>query len=203
MKVVKLGVGNGFGLENDSVLNAKKKFAIRVSDKIDYCVSFWIKQDVIDASLELSLTSFDCEFRKKISKNILNGESAVHFVRNGEKILSNKNRYHYCRFIIYNSDKEPNAEYPRTSFAAGRNLIMAKDTTNIFINLISTRNYITIWDFKVRPLSTPFSTGFIGTNNLLQIWRKNNKSYKSNEEIDNIARDYLLPYNAIQAVINL
>jgi hypothetical protein len=87
--------------------------------------------------------------------------------------------------------------------SSGRNLIMAPETTNIFINLKCIKDHINIWNFKVRPLRTPYSTGFLTTNNLLSLWRKNNKKHLSNDEVDNLAKDYLLPYNSIQAVINL
>lgn len=222
IKIAKLYNGQGFGLENDGVLIQKKNFAIRVSDKIDYCVSFWIKQSTLEPSLELSFTGFNCEFSlKKLSKNILDGIQESHWIKPNEKLISTTERYYFCKFVLYRHDQPINSSQPLNSMAVGRNLIMSKGTTNVFVNLkcvapdtviqnidpdigaITIQNHIKIWDFKVRPLRTPFSTGFIGANNLLEVWRKNNKKHISNDEIDNIARDYLLPYNSIQAVINL
>lgn len=204
IKLVKLYNGQGFGLESDDYLDIKKKFAIRVSDNIDYCISFWIKQSTLEPSLELSLTSYNCDFDTKLlSKNILNGSSEVFFIKSNEKIISTVDRYYFCRYILYSKKQQPNQTQPKTSMAAGRNLIMQEGTTNIFVNLKCVKDYIKIWNFKVRPLRTPFSTGLIGNNNLLEIWRKNNKKHMSNDDIDNLAKDYLLPYNSIQAVINL
>lgn len=201
---VKLFNGQGFGLESDDFLNAKKKFAIRVSDNNDYMISFWIKQSTLDPSLELSLTSFNCEFDTKlISKNIQNGVPETFFVKSNEKITSIPNRYSFCRFILYSKNQQIQSSQPKTSLGMGRNLIMAPSTANVFVNLKCVKDTINIWNFKVRPLRTPFSTGFVGNNNLLEIWRKNNKKHMSNEDIDNIAKNYLLPYNAIPAVINL
>lgn len=212
---VKLFYGQGFGLDTDDELESKKQFAIRVSDEIDYCISFWIKQTSVIPSLELSLTGFNCDFSvQKLSKSILDGNTEDHFVKANEKILSIPNRYHFVRYILYSKNQSINPSQPLNSMSSGRNLIMEEGTTNIFINLRSVPllllpeensepDSINIWNFKVRPLKTPFSTGFLNTTNLLEIWRKNNKKHKSNEEIDNIARNYLLPYNSIQAVINL
>lgn len=39
IKAVKLAIGHGFGLENDDALNAKKGFAIRVSENMSYSIS--------------------------------------------------------------------------------------------------------------------------------------------------------------------
>jgi hypothetical protein len=217
INIVKLYNGQGFGLENDAALESKKRYAIRVSDEIDYCISFWIKQTTLEPSLELSLTGFNCEFDlKRLSKNILDGIQEPNFIKPNEKIVSTTDRYYFCRFILYRHDQPVNSTQPLNSMAAGRNLIMEKGTVNVFVNLKSVapiitdndgnvifENHIKIWNFKVRPLRTPFSTGFLGTNNLLEIWRKNNKKHVSNEEIDNLAKDYLLPYNSIPAVINL
>lgn len=201
---VKLYNGQGFGLESDDFLSVKKKFAIRVSDNIDYVISFWIKQSSLDPSLELSLTSFNCEFDTKlVSKNVQDGIAETFFIRGNERITSIPNRYVFCEFILYSKKQKIDPTQPKTSLSIGRNLIMADTTANIFINLKCIKDTINIWNFKVRPLRTPFSTGFIGNNNLLQIWRKNNKKHMSNQDIDNIAKNYLLPYNAIPAVINL
>jgi hypothetical protein len=75
---------------------------------------------------------------------------------------------------------------------------------------------IYIWDFKIRPLRTPYSTGFLQANNVIQVWaHNNNKSYEEVERtltsvihpytdevaieipsLENVVRDFLIPYNS-------
>lgn len=209
-KVVELSVDQGFGLEDNQHLNAKKKFAIRVSDKIAYSISFWFKQPTIEPCLELSVRGFNCNFeQEKTLKEVNTGLVSKYLINPNQKIISIENKYHYARYIIYNHDFLVNPEQPKTSLSVGTNLIMSEGTSNVFINLAcrntldSQPRTLRIYNFKVRPLSTPFSTGFIQTNNLLEVWRKNNRKELENSIIDNIADNYLMPYNSIQAVIKL
>lgn len=214
--VVQLFVNEGFGLEDDAHLEAKKKFAIRVSDQIDYCISFWVKQSHPDESLELSIRGFNCSFeQEKFTKSFLYGYNTKFFISPLERAVGMEGRYYYVRAHLYSCKTQPidrNAIFLNDylSTATGRNLIMEEGTSNIFVNVVCrgevndvAGRWIKIWNFKVRPLRTLFSTGFVQTTNLLEIWRKNNKKQYTDQQIDNIAENYLLPYNSIPAVINL
>jgi len=209
-KVVELHNDQGFGLEDDAHLNAKKKFAIKVSDKIAYQITFWFKQKTVDACMELSVRGFNCDFEKEIFLvDVATGLQTKYMVSPTTRVISTTEKYHFARFIIYPADFQVQVGQPKTSLASGTNLIMGEGTSKIFINLVcrnvinNTVRSLKIWNFKVRPASTPFSTGFIQTTNLLEIWRQNNRKQLTDEQIDNIAQNYLLPYNSIQAVINL
>lgn len=214
-RIVDLHNDQGFGLEDDAHLNAKKKFAIKVSDKMSYCISFWFKQKTVDPCLELSVRGFNCDFEKELfTRDVVTGMQTKFFITASTRAITTPEKYHFARFILYAADFPTQASQPKTSLAAGTNLIMGEGTSKIFVNLVC-RNFFStddvhfdirslkIWNFKVRPLSTPFSTGFVQTTNLLEIWRKNNRKQLTDQQIDNIAENYLMPYNSIQAVINL
>ena len=52
-----------------------------------------------------------------------------------------------------------------------------------------------IHDFKVRPLRTDYSTGFISASNFIQMWAKNNNGTLDDEKVEQVIRRYLIPYN--------
>lgn len=53
-----------------------------------------------------------------------------------------------------------------------------------------------IANIRVRPLSTPYSTGFVQTKNWINVWGENfNKKFSKNE-IKNIERKFLVPYDS-------
>lgn len=54
---------------------------------------------------------------------------------------------------------------------------------------------LSLWDIKIKPLSTPYSHGFIQTPNFIHIWLKNKNGQYSDEKIASIMRQFLLPYN--------
>lgn len=88
----------------------------------------------------------------------------------------------------------------KNSLNIGNNLKF-KDTVNYIIPYIvldnenSVGGELSIWDIKVKPISTPYSHGFIQTPNFIHIWLKNKNGQYSEEDIKQIMRKYLLPYN--------
>jgi len=60
-----------------------------------------------------------------------------------------------------------------------------------------------IKDFKVRPLDREFSTGFIQSGPFIINWLKNNNQNLTNEQIEEIERKYLIPYNSTKKNIYL
>lgn len=61
---------------------------------------------------------------------------------------------------------------------------------------ISTGNEVRIWDLKVRPLNTPYSTGFMLPKNFISIWAKKRNGQLSERQLEQRLRKYLLPYNS-------
>ncbi len=192
----------GFGFTD---LDTSKKFAIVVSEKIDYEISFWVRQPNSAAGFELSVKTFNSDFVETLTFDIVNGSTNRILIDSALKVLDVDNKWYFCRYILYSSTQEVVVgQQPKTSLSAGTNLIMSASTANLFVNLISRQvDGIHIWNFKIKPLRTPFSTGFLQPGHLLEIWRKNNNNALSLEQIDRNAQRYLLPNNTGQSVINL
>lgn len=193
---------SGFGFVD---LNTSKKFAIVVSNKIDYEISFWVRQPTAAAGFELSVKTFNSDFIETLTYDIVDGSSNRILINSALKVLDVADKWYFCRYILYASTQSViSGHQPKTSLSAGTNLIMSIDTANLFVNLISKQAAgIQIWNFKVKPLRTPFSTGFFQPGHLLEIWRKNNNNALSFEQIDRNAQRYLIPNNTGQSVINL
>ena len=196
--------GNGFGFNS---VDTSKLFAIRVSNQIDYEISFWINQLNTDPSIEFGVSAFNADFLQTKTFNIKTTLFETNFIRSTDRFIGMPNKYHFVRCILYaNNEPAKLGKQPLSSLATGAtNLVMGDFTANIFINLKNTHpsSNILIWNFKIKPLRTPFSTGFIQSGNLLEIWRKNNNKTLIDEKVDRIAQQYLLPYNTGQSVINL
>jgi len=59
-----------------------------------------------------------------------------------------------------------------------------------------TSGAINIYDFKVRPLSTCYSTGFIQASNFIKAKGTNANQHYSNDKVVELTREFLIPYNS-------
>jgi hypothetical protein len=195
-------MGAGFGFI-DKVTS--KPFAIKVSDKLDYEISFWFKQPTRLPTFEISIKCFDCNLNNElIPIDIISGASNNVMLPGNVQITSLENRWNFWHGILYNSNQTIQAAtQPLTSHAAGTNLIMKLGTAKLFVNVTCVQTCMLLWDFKVKPANTPFSTGFIQSDGLIEVWRKNNKKDLTQTQIDTIAKQFLIPYDASMSVINI
>ncbi len=88
----------------------------------------------------------------------------------------------------------------KNSLNIGQNLKF-KDNVNYIMPYIVLDNEkglggeLFIWDVKVKPVSTPYSHGFIQQPNFIHIWMKNRNGKHSDEQIRQNMRKFLLPYD--------
>lgn len=201
-RVMKIIAGSGFGFVD---IATSKKWFMRVNDKLDYEISFWFKQpNYYKSNFDFSVNAFSCYDIEKTIYESTTGTQKKSFFETGDNIISAANQWYFARYILFGSEKtiEPN-DAPIVSLASGNNLIMAEGTTNIIVNILCKMNEIRIFDFKVKPLKTPFSTGFIQGSDILEIWRKNNNTQYSEDKIDSKSNDLLLPYDTSNVQIKL
>lgn len=180
-------------------------YTIKVSDQLDYEISFWFKQPTRDPTFELSVNCFDCQLATELTPiDVLSGASQKVLVPGNLRICGNENRWNFLHACIYSANEPLHiGVQPFTSHAAGTSLIMHPGTAKLFVNLIVVKNCLLIWDFKIRPLRTKYSTGFIQSRGLTEIWRKNNKKDMSAVQIDTLANEFLIPYDTAAIVTEL
>lgn len=197
-----LNNGAGFGYVSQAV---SAPFAIKVSDQLDYEISFWLKQTSEIPGISLSVNAFNENYIAKNTHDIRTSLVNSFLIQPTDKLIQTANQWYFCRYILYGSKQKPVlGKQPQTSMAVGTNLVMTKGTQIVFLNLksfLSTGLYV--WNFKMKPLRTPFSNGFIRSPNLIEIWRKINNNSLSSDQINRAAQQYLLPYNTVQSVIEL
>lgn len=173
-------------------------YAIPVHPTLDYEITFFVRQPVAEANLTFGVKAYD-------SSNVLTDltEIAGATTENNffEKIqLATTSNYYFIRGIIYNKDAV-SASVPNDCFG-GVNLQMDETVAKIipYIVLDNTTggdalNEIRIWDLKIRPVSTSYSTGFVNPKNFISMWLLHkNADYSRNQLESNIKR-FLLPYD--------
>lgn len=200
-RIMLIEAGSGFGFVD---VETSKKWFMNVDHKLDYEVSFWFKQPTIDPSFELSMNSFKCDDTELQTKEIEGGTLTNIFIPDSQQVCSEADRWYFARYIIfgYQQALEPGVQ-PITSLSVGTNLIMEELTSKIIINLKCTNEELRMWNFKVKPLRTQFSTGFVQGTNMLEIWRKNNNTKLIDDAVDKVANQLLLPYNTSNITIKL
>jgi len=203
-------IGNALFLQNNAGFGytswaVSGDYAIKVSDQIDYEISFWLKQSVELPGLSLSVNAFNADQMALNTYDIRTSLVNSSFITQTQKLVQQPNQWYFCRYILYNSKQQPVlGVQPKTSMAAGTNLVMAAGTNFVFINLQAfLTSGVYIWNFKMKPLRTPFSNSFIRSPNIIEIWRKINNNALSGDQINRAAQQYLLPYNTGQSVIEL
>jgi len=138
--------------------------------------------------------------------------SEFNFYEQGE-IVSLGNIYYRCIKETVNGTSPalateyweviPTDELDRTlenSLGSGSNLRFKSNANYIIPYIVldnenSVGGELFIWDIKIKPVSTPYSHGFIQTPNFIHIWLKNRNGRYSDEKIRETMRKFLLPYD--------
>lgn len=192
------------GLESGIVTDSS--FLIPVVDTLDYEITFYLKQPELKSNITFGVKGYDenglpLEFRSIFSDTITN-----RFFTSQK--LSRNDKYIFVRGILYNKYKTNlSAGDSFLNIGVGSNLKSPTGLTficpELYITGDGSTNSLYIWDFKVRPLRTSYSKGFIQTNNYIECWLKNrNQNYSLDEIQTNIER-YLIPYNTNIKIIDL
>ena len=98
-------------------------------------------------------------------------------------------------FVYYDSNSVDSS-----SFNGGVNLKMKSDTGKIIPkitldSIVSATNEIRLWDVKIRPLSTTYSTGFVNPKNFISMWLNHKNPLISRQELESRLTRKLLPYD--------
>lgn len=119
-------------------------------------------------------------------------------------LLPNTNDYFFVRGILYSKDAVP-ADVENILFGDGVNLQMKDDTFKIIPYIASNNqlgsstpniNELRVWNLKIRPLNTSYSTGFVNPKNFISIWLNHKNGEVSRQQLESRMRRQLLPYNS-------
>lgn len=192
--------------------------AIDVDPTLNYEITFLVKQPILENNFTFGVIGTDSVGNQIAFQNIVTGGDDNFFF---EQIKLNRDdKYYLVRGIIFRtSEPLKTAEEGALDIGYGTHLrfedsickiipyiVLDRDTsisTSISQSASSLSTALRIWDLKIKPLATPFSMGFVQVANFIYMFLKNNNGTYSNEEIDQIIRKYLIPYNSTFETINL
>jgi hypothetical protein len=216
LKILNVPIGTQSGIGS---IDLNK--SIKVNENLNYQITFWVKFPTFDDSDSDSTSDSwvgnfqDTKFTFGVigldeNNNQINLSSVNH---NGgpitfdyffqQEVLNKGDKYYFIRGIIYNKNFNL-IDYPDflLNIGFGKNLKFEPNIIKIIPVIlidgqISNINCLYIWNLQVKPLSTPFSTEFIQIKNFIEIWLEKNNYSLTEEEIEEIMKKYLLPYNCI------
>jgi hypothetical protein len=177
---------------------------ITVSPYLDYEITAWIRVVGNPNNTEISFgaNAYDCSGVSYNLQNVSPGINWDNYFDNSIKLPTNE--WCFIRGIVYAFEtQEFSSPDNQINLNLGNNLRFSFPEINQLVPRLAIKyNGVAvaeaqIWDFKVRPLRTDYSVGFLNTQNLLHIWAKNKNAKYSNEEQENNVRKFLVPYGTI------
>ena len=208
LKISDCGDGNISGIGFDTnYFDYTQIHSTIVSDKIDYEITFWVKQTSNKLNLSFGVRGLDVDGNLKQIFNLSGDDEMYWFF---EKIqLPIVDKWYFVRGVLCNYQSLTNNK--KTNLGVGNNLKMSQNIAKIepFIVMDNT-DYsdssacdIFVKDLKIRPLVKGLSLNqykssflYLTTNNILNIICKNNNDAISEYTLNDITRSKLIPYNS-------
>jgi hypothetical protein len=192
--ILNIPIGETAGIGDDDI-----NFAINIDSGLDYEICFWVRQPILEQRITFGALGYD------INDTLVDFARVTDLVVENnffeEVRLANANDYFFVRGIIYNKDAIP-SEVATGCFANGinlkTNLSIVKMIPYIALNNssgVDAVNEIRIWDLKIRPVSSNYSTGFISPKNFISIWANHKNAEISRDKLEGYLRRFLLPYD--------
>lgn len=203
---------SGIGQPGNSV-SSYEDYLINVDPSLDYEITFWVKSNNLVNNFTFGCRAYDRFGNENSLVSVVSGlDTDDKFFQ--KTTLSKEDTWYFVRGIIYNKDKELlDTDLGSTNLGIGENLKFTNlDQCKILPHILFvyeldsvsdsmselidfSDRHLSIWDLKVRPLSTPYSSGFIQAGNFIDVWMEQNNHLYTQEEIEEIMRRFLLPYN--------
>lgn len=197
MRISPFAAPGGFGGIGMATFDPAK--AIIINPSIDYEVTFTIivtPGNIPD--IDFGVRGYSDSGALMYHTNIVSGVNDNLFFT-AEKVNLVSQEY-FVRGIIYNESQALlSVTDGRPKIGFGTHLRTNKSVKYIYPILIvhheAGAGNILLRDIKVRPLTTDGGTCFVGVKNYLVTWMKNNTVKYTEEQIETIMRQKLLPYN--------
>lgn len=186
--VMSIGAGAGIG-------GTEYEKAIVVDPYLSYEITFYVKQPTLSNNFSFGAKVYDINDNEKTLQLITGATVEEFFFEN--QILNRNDKYYFVRGIIYSLDADTmTPEEAILNIGFGVNLKFADvNIVKLIPEVLVGSNTLRIWDFKMKPVSTPFSLGFIQTANLIISWIRDNNNFYTKDKKEEIARRFLLPYD--------
>lgn len=173
---------------------------IPVDHRLDYQISFLIKADSTQ-QLTLNIAGLDSGGNQINNTSRQSGAATNNFFVNA--VLSRTDKYIQVRCYLYNSARG-NFVNDTTSIKQGHNIIANSTLSSIVLQLLTTGTGSTyIKDFKMIPLRTVYSRGFLEVSNFISIWGVNRNGTFSLRTLKDYIQRYLVSYKNLVKIENI
>lgn len=166
--------------------------------KLDYEISFRIK---IESSTTFVLTAFAWDKANDLIsfKSRKDDADTTTIISNGK--LNRIGEWIEVRAYVYNENR-PVFNSDATNIKQGNNLKSPVDlqTAQFALSIDGTAE---IKDFKIAPIMTEYSRGFVQVQNFISLWLKNRNLTYSKRELEDYIKKYLVPYNSHLKLTNI
>lgn len=165
----------------------KEENLVKVSPFLDYQLQFFLEGS---GTVSIGVESYDIDGNKIDSLlRVTDGVESNLFVQN----LEVEGKRHFT-LNLFNFSRQLNSNYLSTS-NSNQALILNENTFNLIPSFVCTSGQLSLSKVSLTPSFTPYSRGFIQTNNIVLSLFKNNSKYNL-DEIERTTKDLLLPYNS-------
>lgn len=173
-------------------------FIIPISINQDYELTFWCKQSLVAGVGMLKVAGAAYNHYGSIIGVLQDTTGTVNGIFISSLRTADNTVYYFVRIILYKSTTSQ-VNTP-TNMNQGVNLrsIPGQEEMYWWLQNNNSGGTVNLWDIKCRPLRTAYSTGFVQTGNLIDVWRKNNNGRFNDDQINDLAKKYLFPYNSKQ-----
>ncbi len=205
------GIGYEYG-SFPSAVSIPENESILIDPQISYELTFWIKNPGVDVEWSVYLGGYNIDGVLEVDSFINAYNTTPNDILIPNTTYFPQADYSFVRCIIYKQDNADMTITEAINPVGGHHLrfniesIVRRIVPSIVLDNISgsagVSNEMRIWDWKLRPLNTPYSKGFVNVNNFIDCWMQNN-SHKSIEDISVITNKYLIPYNSKFNIIEL
>lgn len=165
---------------------------IKVDPRLDYEISFLIKDSDNTGNLDFGISAYDASFNLVDLKSDADGTTLNYFLQDGSIMRDDK--YFLVRGFIYNKGKDMNAD-SILEMNQGVNLTFTDNVKWIIPEIKITSGTANIYAIRILPMQTEYSRGFIQVANFISCWLiNNNNNYTIDQAHDYIVK-YLINYN--------
>lgn len=181
--------------------------AVNVSPNIPYEISFYTRR-IGAGSVTFDVRAYTFTETDAIANpaSMVTGLTTATSISVAE--FPDDGEYHFVRTIIWPHDKVIDLTSAEITYASPQGpgttqnlrfqpnackmspFVMMRNTTG------SVSGTMRLYNLRLAPLSTEYSTGFIGLSNYVQMWAQNNNGMYNQTQLDQIISRKLLPYKA-------
>ena len=197
-------VRNGLGIDYLNISGFDFNNAIIISPNINYKITFQVRQpNQLLPCFDFGVLCFDSSNNLINCIQIVSGLPSNFFFQS--KKLNKTNTYYRVEGILYNASNNLLSLVDGTcNIGFGQDLKIGSNSVCKIVPFIITETgtsfsgdgSLNIWDFKLLPYDTIYSSGIIQSTNLIKMWYKNNNSFLQNIDVESEIRRYMIPYNS-------